>query len=278
MNIKEQQLFTGERSLFMGADLKIIDCTFENGESPLKESSNIELEDSMFKWKYPIWYSENIALDNCILFETARAGIWYTKNISLKNCTIDAPKTFRRANGIKLENITMPNADETLWNCTNIQMNNVSAKGDYFGMGSSEFEINNLNLSGNYPFDSGKNISIKNSRLISKDAFWNCENVTVSDSFISGQYIGWNSKNITFINCTIESEQGFCYMKNAVLKNCRLINTNLAFEYSTVTAEITTEIDSIKNPLSSNIQAKSIGKIIFDDKNIDKNNSVITFI
>lgn len=53
-----QQYLTGERPLFMGKDLKIYDTIFDNGESPLKESRNIELYGSMFKWKYPLWYSK----------------------------------------------------------------------------------------------------------------------------------------------------------------------------------------------------------------------------
>jgi len=111
---------------------------------------------------------------------------------------------------------------------------------------------------------------------LSKDAFWNCENVTVYDSFISGEYLGWNAKNVTLINCTIESEQGMCYMDNVVMKNCKLLNTNLAFEYSTVDAEIQSGIDSIKNPISGKIQAERISEIIFDDADIKKEATTIT--
>ena len=98
-------------------------------------------------------------------------------------------------------------------------------------MNSSDLEIDRLNLVGNYSFDGGKNIVVRNSKLLSKDAFWNADNVEVYDSYICGEYIGWNSKNVTFINCTIESLQGFCYMNNVKLENCRLINTNLSFVY-----------------------------------------------
>ena len=47
-----QEFLTGERALFQGKDLKIYDTIFDDGESPLKESRNIELYGSMFKWKY----------------------------------------------------------------------------------------------------------------------------------------------------------------------------------------------------------------------------------
>ena len=54
--------YKGERPLFHEHDLKIVDTIFDEGESPLKESRDIELYGSMFKWKYPLWYSNNIKI------------------------------------------------------------------------------------------------------------------------------------------------------------------------------------------------------------------------
>lgn len=261
--------------MFGGHDLAIYYSTFADGESPLKESRDIELYHSLFKWKYPLWYSKNIVLEDCTLFEMARAGIWYTENISLTNCTIEAPKAFRRTADIALTNVTMPNAGETLWNCDRVKMRDVTAKGDYFAMNSSNIAIDGFNLVGNYSFDGCRNVEIHNAKMLSKDAFWNCENVTVYDSFISGEYLGWNAKNVTFINCTIESLQGMCYMENIVLKDCRLLNTNLAFEYSTVNAVVQSEIVSVKNPCSGRIEAERIGEIIFDDSQVRRENTAI---
>lgn len=271
----KQQLFTGERSLFFGHDLRIIDSTFADGESPLKESSNVELVGSMFKWKYPLWYSKNIKMKNCTLFDTARSGIWYTHNILLENCTVSAPKTFRHASHVSLVNVTMPHASETFWWCKNVSINNVSACGDYFGMQSQDIDVSGLHLVGNYGFDGAKNVTIRNSRLITKDAFWNSENVTVYDSEILGEYLGWNSKNLTFVNCTIESLQGLCYIDNLVLINCKLLNTTLAFEYSTVQAEIDGRIDSVLNPNGGRICADSIDQLIIEKDRVDPQKTVI---
>ena len=271
----KQQNFTGERSLFFARDLMISKCTFYDGESPLKESQNIELTSVTFKWKYPLWYSKDIKLTDCTLTDTARAGIWYTHNISIKNCTIDAPKTFRKSSGISLENVAMPHASETLWWCSGVTMKNVTACGDYIAMLSTDMEIDGLELVGNYGFDGVKNMTIRNSKLLTKDAFWNCENVTVYDSFISGEYLGWNAKNLTLINCTIESLQGLCYIDNLVLKNCKLLNTTLAFEYSTVEADITGRIDSVLNPSGGRITADKIDKLIIEKDRVDPQKTVI---
>lgn len=270
-----QSFLTGERSLFKQNNLKIYDSTFADGESPLKHSSNIELYRSMFKWKYPLWYSKNISLKDCTLFEMARAGIWYTENISIEDSIIEAPKNFRRSKGINLTNVSFPNAEETLWNCDNIKLNNVTAKGNYFAMNSKNIVIDKLSLVGNYSFDGVKNVEVHNSKLLSKDAFWNSENVTVYNSFISGEYLGWNAKNLTLVNCTIESLQGMCYIENLVMKNCRLLNTTLAFEYSTVNAEIDGKIDSVLNPSGGIIRATYIDKLIVEKDKVDVDKTTI---
>ena len=268
MEYREQK-FTGERALFGSKDLIIKDCVFEDGESPLKESENLELYGDLFRWKYPLWYCKNVKAVECTWFDMARAGVWYTDNISIKDTMIQAPKNFRRSSNITLENVVLSNALETLWSCSGIKMKNVTAKGDYFAMNSRDMEVDGLMLDGNYSFDGTENVVIRNSRLLTKDAFWNSNNVTVYDSFISGEYLGWNSKNLTLINCTIESLQGMCYIDNLVMKNCKLVNTTLAFEYSNVDAEITSGITSVFNPGKGQITAPEIGELIIEKDKID---------
>lgn len=128
-----------ERALFQGANLKIYDSIFADGESPLKESHDIELESCMFKWKYPLWYA----------------------------------------------------------------------------------------------------------------------------------------KNITARNCTIESLQGMCCIDNLVVKNCKFLNTTLAFEYSTVDAEITGKIDSVMNPSGGVIRADCIDELILEKDKVDPSKTKI---
>ncbi len=270
-----QQVLTGERALFCSRGLRIYDSTFEDGESPLKESGDLLIEGSLFKWKYPLWYCKNVEVKGCTLFETARAGIWYTDNITMSDTIVEAPKNFRRCHGVTLERVSFPNASETLWSCDGVSMRQVSARGDYFAMNSSGMELDGFELVGNYSFDGAKNVTIKNARMLSKDAFWNSENVTVYDSFISGEYLGWNARNLTLVNCTVESLQGMCYIDNLVMKSCKLLNTTLAFEYSTVDAEITNRVDSVLNPSGGTIRAGSIGELIIQKDRIDPDKTVI---
>ncbi len=275
MNKIRQEYLTGERALFQAKDLEIYDTTFADGESPLKESRDIKLYGSMFKWKYPLWYCRNVLAENCTWFEMARAGVWYTDNITVKDALIEAPKNFRRCQGITLNHVDFPNAAETLWQCSDVKMDQVTARGDYFAMNSRDMVIRDFQLVGNYSFDGARNVEIHHAKMLSKDAFWNSENVTVYDSFISGEYLGWNAKNLTLVNCTVESLQGMCYIENLVMKNCRLLNTTLAFEYSTVDAKIHGKIDSVMNPSGGVIRADEIGELIMEKDKIDPDKTKI---
>lgn len=271
----KQGYYVGERPLFGERNLVIEDTIFTDGESPLKESSDIKLYRSLFQWKYPLWYANNIYAKDCTWFEMARAGVWYTNHITVEDCQVEAPKNFRRCKDVTLRNVTFPNAAETLWSCDDVRLEHVMAKGDYFAMNSSGLKVDGLSLYGNYSFDGVKNMEIRNSRLLSKDAFWNSENIVVYDSFIYGEYLGWNARNLTLVNCSIESLQGMCYIDNLVMKNCKLINTTLAFEYSTVEADITSKIDSVLNPSGGQITADSIGELTIEKDRVDPSKTVI---
>ena len=130
-------------------------------------------------------------------------------------------------------------------------------------------KVTDLDLIGDYSFDGVVNLEVSDSHLASKDAFWNTENATVRNSFITGEYLGWNSKNLTLIDCTIESLQGMCYIDNLVMKNCRLINTTLAFEYSNVEADVRGTVESVFNPGKGTIKADRIRHLVIQKDRID---------
>ena len=272
----ENETYVGERAQFMSKDAQFFNCVFEDGESPLKESRNLDIEKCEFRWKYPIWYCRDVKCRNITFLETARSGIWYTNDIVINDSTIYAPKTFRRCDGVKLINVQLLNAQETFWNCKKINLNHVYAKGDYFGFNCDGVEAEDLHIDGNYCFDGAKNIVIRNSALNSKDSFWNTENVTIIDCDIDGEYIGWNSKNLTFINCKIRSHQGLCYIEGLKLVNCELVETDLCFEFcSKIDAQINSVVDSIKNPISGEIRLKGVKELIMDENIINPRDTKI---
>lgn len=93
------QFFHGERPLFGQEHATIVGTTFGKGESPLKESRHIKLNQSIFQYKYPLWYSQHIAVTNTIFEAMARSGIWYTVDIAVSDSEIQAPENFSPESG-----------------------------------------------------------------------------------------------------------------------------------------------------------------------------------
>ena len=271
--------YTGERALFMLSDAYLENARFYDGESPLKESSNLNLFKCTFEWKYPIWYAHNVTLKESLFTETARSGVWYTDNISFESCAIQAPKTFRKSSHIYLRSCILEHASETFWFCKDVKLDNVKAKGDYFMMECENVEVDRLELDGNYFLDGAKNVTVRSSTLNSKDAFWNTENVTVINSKIIGEYLGWNSKNLTFINCEISSLQALCYIDGLRLINCKLTDSTLCFEYcSKIDATIVDDVISIKNPTSGIIRLFGGLKYYIVDENSRANKGEVRIL
>lgn len=198
--------------------------------------------------KYPFWHNENAWIEECLFTVYSRAAIWYSQNIRMLNTRVEAPKMFREIDGLYLENVQFTSAGEMIWNCRDIQLQNVKAYGgDYIFMNGQNIEIDGFYLQGNCSFQDAKNVVIRNAKLDSKDAFWKTENVTVYDSEINGEYLGWHSKNLKLVNCKISGTQPLCYCTNLVMENCTLASDcDLCFEYSTLEAVINNDIVSIK--------------------------------
>ena len=101
--------------------------------------------------------------------------------------------------------------------------------------------------------------------LHTKDAFWETENITVYDSVIIGEYLGWYSRNLRLVGCRIGGTQPLCYAEGLELVNCTFDpDADLAFEYSSVDADIRGAVTSVKNPRTGRIVADSYGEIILD--------------
>lgn len=266
MNKIAHAVYEGERPLFGQKDLLLDHVTILPGESALKETANIEAVNCEFNGKYPFWHTHSFRITDCLFREGARAALWYSDHLEMTDTLILAPKMFREMTALKLTRVRIPHAGETLWGCHDIKLLDVTAdEADYILMGCSDITAERLILNGNYSFQKARNVSISNSVLNSKDAFWESENVTVRDSVCNGEYLGWHSKNLTLVNCTISGTQPLCYAENLTLVNCVFTeDADLAFEYSSVEADIASPITSIKNPLTGHITCQSCGEVIID--------------
>lgn len=267
MTIIKDTEFGGERPLFASHNLKLENVTIHAGESAIKASSDIEAVGCTFEGKYPFWHVDRFRITDCTFRPGARAALWYSRNLVMKDTLVEAPKMFREMHGIVMENVTIPDAQETLWHCSDVKLRDVRVNNaDYLFMHSSDIDIDGYEQNGNYSFQYCRNVVIRNAILHTKDAFWNTEDVTVYDSVIIGEYLGWHSKNLRLVNCRIGGTQPLCYAKGLVLENCTFeADADLAFEDSELTADIVGNITSVKNPKSGSITADSIGETIIDE-------------
>lgn len=268
MKLIENQEFGGERPLYCSRDLHLRGVTIHAGESGLKECENIICEDCRFEGKYPLWNTTHFTVRRSVFTEGGRAALWYSRDLEMTDTLVEAPKMFRDMEDLRLRNVELPNALETLWHCKGIKLKNVRAdKADYILMHCSDIEIDGLLLNGNYSFQYSRNIVIRNSVLNTKDAFWETDNCTVYDSEINGEFLAWNSRNLRLVRCRLTGSQPLCYCNGLVLEDCTFgPDADLALEYSDVEATIKGDLQSIKNPRSGHVHVSgTLGELIIDN-------------
>ena len=267
MKIIKNKTFEEERSLYNLTDGKVLNCTFSgpaDGESPLKESRNIEVDSCSFDLRYAFWHVVKGKVTKSSFSNIARAPFWYCKDIEIDNVNSKSVKVFRECENVRITN-SIYESEEPFWKCNKISVNNSKLAGFYAFFGSNDVLVDKVQFTGKYSFQYINNLKITNSNLDTKDAFWHCKNVVAENSTIKGEYIGWYSENMTFKNCVIESHQPFCYSKNLVFIDCKMPNCDLSFENSTVRGNIIGEIESIKNPIDCDLKVDHVKEVIKDN-------------
>jgi len=262
----ENQSFDEERALYNLREADVIGCIFAglaDGESVLKEIRDVNVINCQFSLRYPLWHAVKFNLTSSGMDIQARAPVWYSQEGKIKRCQIEGTKFLRECQNIQIEDCVIL-SPEFGWKCRDIAIADTKIDSEYLLLDSSNIEINNIQMQGKYSFQYVEQMHIKDSVLETKDAFWHSKNVTVENSVVKGEYLGWFSENLTLINCQIIGTQPLCYCKNLKLINCTMEDTDLAFEYSYVNADIKGHVESIKNPKSGTIVVDSVGEIIRD--------------
>ncbi len=269
--IIENQTFDEERALYGSKNLLIKNVSFDgpaDGESAVKECADIEAENCFCNLRYPFWHVHGLKISGTEMTEFCRAALWYSDGILIKDSKLHGIKALRECADAVIENCDII-SPEFGWSVKGIKMIGSTAQSEYFMMRSEDIEFENVDFKGKYSFQYIKNATFDNCKFDTKDAFWHGENITVKNSVIKGEYFAWYSKNLTLINCTIIGTQPFCYCEGLKLVNCRMEGCDLAFEKSFAEAEITTKVDSIKNPYKGTITVAAVGEIIRDDPKSD---------
>ena len=260
-----------ERALYGITHAAVRSCTFEgpaDGESALKEASDITVTDCEFRLRYPFWHVKGGRVESCTLTDTCRAALWYASDLVIENTTLGGIKALRECDNMTLSDCTV-NSAEFGWICRGVEMENCRMSGEYPFFMTRGLHLKNFELKGKYSFQYVEDCTISDSVLDTKDAFWHAKNITVTDSTVKGEYLGWYSEGLTLVRCRIEGTQPLCYCKNLTLIDCEMVGCDLAFENSTVTATVKGHVDSIKSPASGRIEVDSVGEVVYERAPVD---------
>ena len=267
MTVIKDATFSEERALYNLHDALVKNCRFEgeeDGESAMKESGKLKVEDSYFDLRYPFWHVTGASISKIEMTEHCRAALWYDKDIAISASKMHGIKALRECENVSIENTDII-SPEFGWKCDKVRVTGGSIVSEYAFLLSKNLTVSNLKFQGKYSFQYVHNAKFTKCVFDTKDAFWHTKNVTVKDSVIKGEYLGWYSENLTLVRCKIIGTQPLCYCKGLRLIDCTTENCDLSFEYSHVNASIKGDVVSVKNPKSGKITADSIGKIILKD-------------
>lgn len=273
----ENRQFDEERALYFSQGYDIRNCTFAgpaDGESTLKESRDITLQDCSFSLRYPLWHVKGFFMEHVKMDEKTRAAIWYADHGVIKNSNLGGIKAVRECSHIAVEDSKVVSM-EFGWKSSDVTLKNTEIESEYIFMDSRDVKLDHVTMKGKYSFQYMENLEIVDSVLDTKDAFWHSKNVTVRNSVVKGEYLAWFSDGLTLIDCKIIGTQPLCYCKNLKLINCTMEDTDLAFEYSDVEADVKGHIVSVKNPKSGTITADSVGEVICENPVMECSGKVV---
>ena len=268
MNTYENLTLDQERALYGIEDATVSGCLFDgpaDGESVLKETKRLILNNCDFHLRYPMWHMDDSVLNDCRMTETCRAALWYDRNTQIHHSHLGGIKAVRECDNTLITHTTMQST-EFGWYCRGLQVQDSSLISEYPFLNSRDMTFDRFTMQGKYSFQYCADTVIRHSHLKTKDAFWHSKNIRVEDSIVEGEYLGWYSENLSLIRCKIVGTQPLCYCKNLILEDCEMLDADLCFERSSVNASIKGHVISIKNPLpGSVISVGSVGETILED-------------
>lgn len=269
MTILENKRFDEERALYGSRDLVLRNSAFDgpaDGESALKESRGITLENVFCNLRYPFWHDHALTLRNCELTALCRAALWYSEGVRITNTKLHGIKALRECSDVTVEDCDI-DSPEFGWSTRGIAMRRTTASSEYFMLRAERLRFSDVHLTGKYSFQYITDGVFENCVFDTKDAFWHAKNVTVKNSVLKGEYLAWYAEGLTLEHCKIIGTQPFCYCRGLKLVDCEMVDTDLCFERSEVEATITTPVVSIKNPYAGRICVPAVGEVIRDDEN-----------
>ena len=189
MTIIENKTMDAERALYGSDGVLVRGCAFDgpaDGESALKESRDVEIENCFFNLRYPFWHDHNLKIRGSELTDKCRAALWYSEGVEIKDTKMHGIKALRECADVKIRDCDIISA-EFGWSVRGCEMRDTTAESEYFMMRSTDLHFKNVKLKGKYSFQYIENSVFENCEFDTKDAFWHAKNVIVRDSVVKGR-------------------------------------------------------------------------------------------
>ena len=80
------QTYDEERALYGISNIHLLDCTCAgpaDGESAVKEASDVVAEHCFFDLRYPFWHVHRLDIRECRMSEGCRAALWYSDHVAV---------------------------------------------------------------------------------------------------------------------------------------------------------------------------------------------------
>lgn len=103
MNLVENKTLDMERALYGSDGIVLKHCAFDgpaDGESALKESRNMEVENCFFNLRYPFWHDDGLNITGSEMTELCRAALWYSTHVTITDSKLHGIKALRECSQV----------------------------------------------------------------------------------------------------------------------------------------------------------------------------------
>lgn len=264
--IIRDRAFDEERALYglSGATLERVSFAGPaDGESALKECTDITAIDTTFELRYPLWHTTGVELTDALFTDTSRAALWYAGDVHIHDSRLLGIKALRECDHVTIE-ASEVNSQEFGWMSRDVTVRGSSIASEYAFLHARDLRLEDVRFTGKYSFQYVENLVIEGGTFDTKDAFWHARNVTVRNATLKGEYLGWYSEGLTLVDCRIEGTQPLVHCRDLTLIDCEMVGCDLAFEGSDVQATVRGHVDSIRDPRSGRIEVGGVGEVVHD--------------
>ena len=231
------------------------------------------IKDKEFGGERPLFAVHDVHLDNVTIRE-GESAVKKCSNIVATGCRFEGNYPFWHVHGFTIRNCYFAvGGRSALWYSDHLKMSDTVIDAPKMFREMNDIDIENVVMNdADEVFWRCQGINIRNLELHGGTyPFMFSSDIRVdgleSDSKYVFQYVkNAEMRNLRLVNCHISGEQPLCHAHDLVLENCTFDpSCDRAFEYSTLRADIRGAITNIKNPTSGHIIADSIGSVTIDE-------------